>query len=240
MDKNVSLSEIIDFESFDKKKFKIVNFDGRKVLRVEFPKGGVGPKEGGGSDKLKLEKSYDELYLQYNVFFPKGFNFVRGGKLPGLSGGTSPGGGSKDINGFSARVMWRVNNFHDKHKIKNPYKAYLCQYIYYPTKDKNRNWGLDLNWTNQKTKSKIYIVPGKWHKIKIRIKLNLGNDIIESWFDGKKVLSKKITLRNKGQIFGIENLFFSSFFGGNTESWGPKKTEYIYFDDFIISDKNIK
>ena len=135
--------------------------------------------------------------------------------------------------------MWRVNNFDNKHKIKNPYKAYLCQYVYYPEKDPNKKWGLDLNWTNLKNKRKSYIIPGKWHKIKIRIKLNSGKDLIESWFNGSKVLSKKLVLRKKNQKFGIENLYFSVFFGGSGESWAPTKTEYIYFDNFIVSEKNI-
>lgn len=172
--------------------------------------------------------------------FPKGFNFTRGGKLPGLGGGSSPGGGSKDTDGFSARIMWRVNNFENKHKIKNSYKAYICQYVYYPEKDPKKNWGLDINWSNPKTGNKIYIVPGKWHTIKIRVKLHVGKDLIESWLDGNKVLSKKLTLRGENQKFGIDNLSFSVFFGGNTPSWAPKKTEYIYFDDFMISDKDIK
>lgn len=226
------------YRGIDQKRFKIFIIDGRKVLQSKQLKGKVGPHEGGGSWKLNLGKKYDELYLQYKVMFPKGFNFVRGGKLPGLSGGTSPGGGSKDTDGFSARVMWRVNNFEDKHKIKNPYKAYLCQYVYYPEKDPSKNWGLDLNWS--RNNKKVYIVSGKWHTIKIRVKLSSPRSLIESWFDGKKVLSKSLVLRRQNQQFGIEYLLFSVFFGGEKESWAPKKMEHIYFDDFIISERDIK
>ena len=213
--------------------------EGKEVIQAKLLKNKTG-RENGGSWKVKLNKKYNELYLQYNLMFPKGFNFVRGGKLPGLSGGTSPAGGSKDTDGFSARIMWRVINFDNKHKIKNSYKAYLCQYVYYPEKDIDKKWGLDLNWTNSKTGRKIFIIPGKWHTVKMRVKLNAGKDLIESWFDEKKVLSKKLTLRRKNQTFSIENLYFSVFFRGSKESWESKKDEYVYFDNFVISDINIK
>lgn len=45
------------------------------------------------------------LHLRYYVRFSEGFDFVKGGKLPGLFGGAIPDG----TNGFSVRYMWRTN-----------------------------------------------------------------------------------------------------------------------------------
>lgn len=36
-----------------------------------------------------LEAQYDSLYLRYYVKFEEGFDFVKGGKLPGLMGASS-------------------------------------------------------------------------------------------------------------------------------------------------------
>lgn len=45
-------------------------------------------------------------FLEYSVLFEKEFDWVKGGKLPGLFGG-KPGssGGSKATEGFSCRLM---------------------------------------------------------------------------------------------------------------------------------------
>lgn len=48
--------------------------------------------------------------LTYGIFFPAGFNFVKGGKLPGLYGGkTSCTGGDPAVDCFSTRIMWRAD-----------------------------------------------------------------------------------------------------------------------------------
>ena len=51
----------------------------------------------------------DSMHLRYAVRFPPGFNFVKGGKLPGLYGGVGNTGRRIPTgeDGFSARVMWR-------------------------------------------------------------------------------------------------------------------------------------
>jgi hypothetical protein len=59
-----------------------------------------------------------------------------------------------------------------------------------------------------------------------------GNII--SWFDGKLALSCIGAFRAKGATFGIDNLNFTTFFGGNTPDWAPTKDEVIYFNDFKI------
>lgn len=212
----------------------IVKLNDKKVLRVKFPKGTIQLEKSGAQWKLKF-KDEEEIYIQYKIFFPKGFNFVRGGKLPGLHGGSSPTGGNNSSEGFSARIMWRTLGFANN-TTKDPYKAYLCQYIYYPKKDSN--WGKDFDW---KYKNKrVYIKTGTWHTIKTRIKLNKSSkDLIESWFDGKKVLSLKLILRTKDYFYGIDSFNFVAMFGGNDKTWETKKTEYIYFDDFMISNKII-
>ena len=214
----------------DEGRVEIVKDGSKKVLRISHAKNKVGPREGGAQWRLNLDKSYDELYVQFKIKFARDFDFKRGGKLPGLQGGSVATGGKDSPKGFSARIMWREGGF-------------VNQYIYYPTK--SGDWGRDIYWFDLGSNNleKIKFKLGKWHTIKTRIKINefkfKGNGYITSWLDGKLVLHQDINLKIKGEEYGIDNFNFVTFFGGNDESWSPEKNEEIYFDDFIISTKDI-
>ena len=81
-----------------------------KVLRVAFPKGRSAPRTGGLQFSVNIP-SADEYWLSYQVKFEPGFDFRKGGKLPGLtSGGSRYTGGKKPTagDGWSARYMWRT------------------------------------------------------------------------------------------------------------------------------------
>jgi len=208
------------------KRVSIVKDNGEKVLQIKYSKNKVGPKEGGAQWKLRFNKSYNDFSVQYKVKFNKNFEFVKGGKLPGLVGGIMPVGGEKSIGGFSARIMWRK-------------KGEISQYVYYEGKNKGKRFGEDFYWKiNDKS---VKFQKNKWHILKTRIKMNTPgkkDGIVQSWFDNKLVLKKKIMLRAKNSHFGIDAFNFTTFFGGNDKTWAPKKDEYVLFDNFIISDKN--
>ncbi|MEK6858172.1 MAG: polysaccharide lyase, partial [Nanoarchaeota archaeon] len=86
------------------KRCRIVKVNGENVLEITIPKNTV--SNGGSFWRLELSPSLKDVTLEYDIMFGNNFNFVRGGKLPGLGGGSCPGGGSKDKEGFSARLMW--------------------------------------------------------------------------------------------------------------------------------------
>lgn len=72
-----------------------------------------GPQEGGVQFAVPLANARDDLYLSYRFRFVGDFQFGKGGKQPGLVGGTSPTGCDLDpaeiSGGFSARMMWRTS-----------------------------------------------------------------------------------------------------------------------------------
>jgi hypothetical protein len=217
----------------------IVKIDGEKVLEVLYPKGSVGNDEGGAKWNLKFDQSYEEYTFEYKVRVPKDFDFVRGGKLPGLYGGSGPAGGAsvKEADGFSARIMWRE-------------LGVLCQYVYYVDKENGR-WGQDFLWTNGSDKNmpitkemwkdmntrfddRIYLVSNTWHTLKTYVKMNTPGQEdgkIISWFDGQEVVNLNLRFR-EDLSFGIDQFKFTTFFGGNDETWAPKKDEKMYFKDF--------
>merc|ERR1719312_774306 len=82
-------------------------------LQVFYPEGSYSPshKPGGGmgfyASPVDLE-NIAEVTLEYEVMFGSEFDFVKGGKLPGLfGGGTSCSGGAESEECFSTRFMWR-------------------------------------------------------------------------------------------------------------------------------------
>ena len=120
--------------------------------------------------------------------------------------------------------------------MKDIYKPYLVQYTYYPDKQ-TRKWGKDLVYVHKNRK--IFLKPNKWYNIKMHIKLAKDprkKDTIVARVNRKKVLSEKLNLRNN-KNYGIDQVMFSLFFGGNEPSWATKKNEKIYFRRFVINGR---
>ncbi|KAJ3567093.1 hypothetical protein NP233_g6583 [Leucocoprinus birnbaumii] len=84
------------------------------LIQILYPAHSVNPAQepvGGASfyaSPIDLS-SATNVSLQYSVFFPLGFDWVKGGKLPGLYGGrTGCSGGTDAEDCFSTRLMWRA------------------------------------------------------------------------------------------------------------------------------------
>jgi hypothetical protein len=224
-------------------RLSIINLDGENVLCVTCLKNQVGPDAGGTSWGSRFGKTYEEATVEYKVRIDNNFDFKRGGKLPGLCGGSSPMGGASTAkaDGFSARVMWRELGM-------------LEQYVYYMDRDSDKKWGSDFIWTKAQNKQvlitpdmwktlttrsvdRVYLTPGIWHTIKTYIKMNTPNkkdgELI-SWLNSEEVCNLALRFRVDNS-FGIDSFKFAVFFGGNESSWAPTKDEKIYFKDFKFS-----
>jgi len=87
------------------------------VLRVTYPKGSFSHDTGGTQFYSLFNTSEDggfqSMLITYEVAFAQGFDWVKGGKLPGLRGGNNYGctGGSQATGEdcFTSRLMWRDN-----------------------------------------------------------------------------------------------------------------------------------
>ncbi len=195
-------------------------FAGRS-LRIHYPEGGVGPNEGGAQWKAALGDDYDELYLAYRVRFAPGFDFVLGGKLPGLVGGSAPTGCINDTDGFSARSMWRVDGLG-------------VQYMYFPEKMNSCGDDYDYALGGQPA----HFEPGVWHTLEHHLVMNTPGEHdghLQAWLDGQMVLDiPDFLFRPGGGDFAIDTLYFSTFFGGSGNEWAPTVDETIDFDDFVV------
>jgi hypothetical protein len=197
-----------------------------KSARVKYPKGLIG-----GDSACQYLCSFakmglvprDECYVRYYIRFDPGFDFVKGGKLPGLVGGNANTGGHKPNgrDGWSARLMWRPG-------------GKVVQYVYHP--DQKGVWGDDFDW--MKDGEPCHFKPGVWHCVESYMKLNTPGQhdgIIRSWLDGEKVLEiSTLRFRDVGDL-KIDGFYFSTFFGGGDVSWAPEKDQYAQFDDFVLA-----
>ncbi|HEY8201337.1 MAG TPA: hypothetical protein VII47_08285, partial [Actinomycetota bacterium] len=131
-----------------------------RILRVAYPKGSASPTVhrdgeaplGGAQLYLRLRKPVDTLHLRYYVRFPEGFDYVKGGKLPGLFGGTVTGGrrSPDGTDGFSTRYMWRRDGAGEVY-------AYLAT---------SRGEGTSLG------RGTWHFRPGDWHLVEQEVVLN--------------------------------------------------------------------
>lgn len=206
------------------------------VLQFKYPAGCVGPndketsKACAGQIKQPLTTSAEEMWLSYDILFEKGFEFVLGGKLPGLCGGECYTGGERPStgDGWSARVMWRKD-------------GKVVQYLYFV--EQASTYGDDALWNMNGNIPQKQFIPGTWHKLVTRVKLNTvntegkgeKNGIIQSWFDGELALNiDTLRLRDFADQ-KIDIFYLSTFHGGSTTEWSPQNDVFVRFDNFIVS-----
>jgi len=223
--------------------------DGR-MLSAYYPRGsqGVGNGWGGGDFRVHLD-THDELYLAYQVRFREGFYFRGGGKLPGLIGGRNDdivtgGDNPTGENGWSARMMWRP------HPARDPEEGgRLVQYVYYPGKQ-NADYGENMEWFTAGEWDRTVVGADEWFWVEHRVKMNdpgpegeegANDGLIQGWFDGDLALDERDLRFRDVPDFGIDRLYFSSFFGGGRgdPAYGHPREEYIDYDSFVVSEEPI-
>lgn len=215
-------------------------FRGGKSLRAKYPEDGLGPHETGIQFPILFRKMegvknglYKELYFRYYVKFEEGFDFNKGGKLPGLMGGgnswvRSGGNQPNGTNGWTLRFMWRE-------------KGEIVVYAYVP-KSGSGKWG-SKKW-GQNISTGIEAKPGKW--LCIEQYVNIGtpgkdNGKLKVWIDGEKQIDID-DMRfwnvedNNGLIGGI---YFSTFHGGNSDDWAPRNDSFAQFDGLVAAKNRV-
>lgn len=94
------------------------------MLQLFYPKDSINPARWpkGGSEFYAAPldiRNANNVTLEYKVFFPGDFEWVKGGKLPGLYGGhTRCSGGDPALDCFSTRMMWRAGGAGELYLVK--------------------------------------------------------------------------------------------------------------------------
>lgn len=198
---------------------------GAKAMRITYTGSPIGSARFGSN--VRLRKPSREASLTYTVRFEKDFQFVRGGKLPGL-GPEKPitGGRPVDASGWSVRTVFRSD-------------ATLGLYIYHQDMKQpygsagtilaSRPLALDVD-----------------HAVELRVTLNSA----PSAFDGSARLfidgqlteeARKLRFFSSEPPALISRLLFHTFFGGSDPSYAPRidgkyATVHAVFDHIKACD----
>ncbi|KAL3853520.1 hypothetical protein ACJMK2_017055 [Sinanodonta woodiana] len=178
---------------------------------------------------------FTDMTLEYEVYFNHSFQWRLGGKLPGLWGGFRNCSGGRHDHCFSTRLMWRRDGQGEV-------------YAYVPLEQKI---GINYsNWCDSLKHREIYhkiecpdkfgveigtgafsFSTGKWIKITQRVHLNNqhGYGSVTLWVNGHaEIHMNDIVMRNQFN-FGIDGIFFSTFYGGHEDVWAcPADTTTLY------------
>jgi hypothetical protein len=202
-----------------------------RILRVFYPAGSASQRSsnlyhspGGGAQLYLLLRagSTDLLHFRFYVRFPSGFDFVKGGKLPGLFGGTVTSGRRipNGSDGFSTRYMWRKGGAAEVY-------AYLPTSVAHGTSLGRGNW----RWK-----------PGVWTCVEQEVRLNTpgaSDGTITVWVNGIEAYRVAGLAFRTTSDLKIDGVFFSSFFGGGDPTWATPRDQHIDFADFAVSDHAI-
>ncbi len=225
-------SYLFNYKEISYGSFKLVKRNNDTVMRVKYPKDSYagGSVKGGCGFKASPKNTFPlvNVFLEYKVFFDPKFDFVRGGKLPGLYGGKSSSGGTHLDNGFSARIMWRTNGTGEF-------------YLYVPDAQDPRYsqvarrrgvFGDSLGFGN------FTFSKGKWNSVKMYLELNnvdQYNGKLKLWFNDKlSVEFDKMNFRTIESV-SIKGIFFDTFFGGDSKDYQSSLDTYADFKDFKLS-----
>jgi hypothetical protein len=149
-----------------------------------------------------------------------------------MSGGIPVSGlNTTDGSGFSSREMWRPGICSGKNGELYWYGL--------PAGSSNIDdcgTGPSWNWPSASN--------AQWHQVQMQINMNTGANSdahIQIWYDQPPTGTPNIDRQGIGLIDrtrfpmnSVNQLMFSTFFGGHDNTWGPGSDVYAYFADFQI------
>jgi len=222
----------------------LLNWD--KAIVVNFPRGTWAQRSSANGEQAGLGFyakpgpnvfNRDAVALSYKVFFPKNFEWAKGGKLPGLYSkfGSASGNHDADI-GFSYRVMWRAGGQAEAYVYTTGRQD--------PSLERVKGFIEDKDIGNSIGRGVADFVAGQWNTVKLFMRLNtfkdnkpVANGQIQLEINGKVAVDfDKLVWTNRKDI-QIEGIMFQSFFGGNDVSWAPSVDQSIAFKDFLLTEQ---
>ncbi|TFK65183.1 hypothetical protein BDN72DRAFT_845832 [Pluteus cervinus] len=221
----------------------------KEAWEAFYPKGSINPNAplpGGFSFYLSgptafanaLSDGATEVILSYRVMLETEWEWVKGGKLPGIFGGVGPlsygctgGRQAERCKCFNIRPMWRAQG-----------KGEL--YTYLPLTENNATrlaavqpfskQNPDYGFTVGRGAFSFEPARGHWLTLAFRIKLNvIGQEDgeIQLWANGKSVILVDGLSFRDSEESRIRGMHFQTFFGGHTEDWASPKDQRAWFAD---------
>ncbi len=207
-----------------------VEQSGLKWLRVYFAVGQIGPEAGGAGWRWPVGR-HQEAELRYTLRFSEDFDFVKGGKLPGLCGGPDNVSGGRPAdgkNGFSARLMWRKDGRGEA-------------YVYH--KNQKSNYGDSFPFPQD-----FRFPMDKPVAVRLAVGMNTpGKKDGTLWVwttiegqDEKLMLERTDMEWRTVDTFGVDGLYFETFHGGGDKSWAPTRPCYVEFQEIGVQKPQVR
>ncbi|ESK85255.1 polysaccharide lyase family 14 protein [Moniliophthora roreri MCA 2997] len=144
---------------------------GKDIIQILYPKGSINPKNNilGGTEFYASPidiTTAKNVTFAYSVFFPKDFDFVKGGKLPGLYGGHEACSGGRGAHAcFSTRMMWRSKGAGELYLYapKDKQNSSVCSS---PGSVCDSTYGISIG------RGSFYWAPGGWTCVSQTVMLN--------------------------------------------------------------------
>ena len=210
------------------------------VLEIVYPAGSANPGGAivGGTGvyatPISNLASFSNIVLEYKVLFPNGFDFVLGGKLPGIYGGRkSCSGGDPAKDCFSTRLMFR------------PFGAgeeYL--YVYKPAQSPllcRVNCKAHTAYGYSIGRGQYAFSTGQWNKVRQYIRLNTFTNgkynqdgIFRLYFNDVLVIESLVVVYRIQPSINALGIDFQTFFGGNGKLYRSPTTQEAYFRGFKL------
>lgn len=198
--------------------------DGQRALRVHYAPGQIGPEAGGAGWRWPLG-THEAAELTYTLRFSEGFDFVKGGKLPGLCGGPDNVSGGRPAdgrNGFSARLMWRKDGRGEAYVYHKHQPDRYGDRFAFPA---------DFRFpTGQPVRVRIAVAmntPGQRDgQLRVWIALPGANE-------RQMVERTDLQWRDRAD-FGVDSLYFETFHGGSDATWAPTRPCWAEFGAMAV------
>ncbi|KZT74051.1 polysaccharide lyase family 14 protein [Daedalea quercina L-15889] len=163
--------------------------------------------------------------LEYSVFFPEDFDWVQGGKLPGIYGGkVGCSGGDAAVTCFSTRLMWRAGGAGELYLYapKDKQTKALCSTP--PQSVCDAAYGLSVG------RGSFHFAPGNWTRVRQTVTLNTPGEQ-----DGGFLLEV-----NGAPVIDRSDVFYRdaaapTFFGGHEKQYASPKDQYAWFSNFTMT-----
>jgi hypothetical protein len=219
-----------NINKYNLKKSTVTTFKGETVLRCEYDKNSGtsnDPGVGGFSFTAIPDKmNKDEIAFSWEVYYPKGFQFARGGKFGGTTVGHGAASGYKhSATGASNRIMWQSDGG-------------VIDYIYPPESLKQKisclvAEGHGCGFFGDEFHRALK--PDTWNKLSVGTKMNSFKNGVpqcdgESYVivNGKKEILKGVNW-SKSPDLKISQFDMGTFFGGPLPS---PDDQFCYFKNF--------
>ncbi|KAK0212679.1 polysaccharide lyase family 14 protein [Desarmillaria ectypa] len=207
------------------------------VLEVTYPEGSFSHGTGGTQFSNLWNASNGEVFqslmLSYDIAFDKDFDWVKGGKLPGLRGGpnaTGCSGGNQPTGSdcFSVRLMWRQEGAAEV-------------YAYIPTPNNlcsERSITCNDDFGTSISRGAFSFVTGEWNQVTLLVQLNDPEDVangnLKLYYNDVEVISQTDLQFRSSSSVNVGGMYFSTFFGGSDDSWATPSATHTYFRNITM------